>query len=99
MSVTFAVASGGGSVTGLTAMTNASGIATVGRWTLGTSAGANSLTATSAGLSGSPVTFSATGTAGDVTKFAMSLAAAQSNGVAFSGHQHSDGSRTPTATR
>ena len=62
--VTFAVATGGGSITGATAVTDASGIATVGSWKLGTTAGANTLTATSAGLSGSPVTFTATGTAG-----------------------------------
>ena len=61
-SVTFAVASGGGAVTGATAVTNASGLATVGSWTLGTRAGADSLTATCAGLA--PVTFHATGVAG-----------------------------------
>ena len=60
VSVTFAVASGGGSRP-VSPTTNASGIATVGSWTLGTTAGANTLTATSTGLSGSPVTFSATG--------------------------------------
>ena len=57
VSVTFAVASGGGSVTGSPATTNAAGIATVGSWTLGATAGANTLTATSGSLSGSPVTF------------------------------------------
>ena len=67
--VTFAVASGGGSITGGSATTNASGIATVGNWTLGTTAGTNTLTATSGGLSGSPVTFTATGTAGAATKY------------------------------
>jgi hypothetical protein len=66
VSVTFAVASGGGSITGENASTNASGIATVGSWTLGTTAGANTLTATSTGLTGSPVTFTATGTAGTI---------------------------------
>ena len=35
VSVTFAVASGGGSVTGATATTGADGVATVGPWTLG----------------------------------------------------------------
>ena len=60
-SVTFAVASGGGSVTGGVTVTDASGIATVGSWTLGPTAGANTLTATSAGVTGSPVTFTATG--------------------------------------
>ena len=51
--VTFAVASGGGSATGLTPTTDAFGVATVGSWTLGTIAGANTLTATAAGISGS----------------------------------------------
>ncbi len=60
-SVTFAVTGGGGSVTGATTTTNASGVATVGSWTLG--AGANTLTATVAasGVTGNPVTFTATG--------------------------------------
>jgi hypothetical protein len=62
--VTFAVTAGGGSVTGSAAITNASGIATVGSWKLGTTAGANTLTATSGALNGSPVTFGATGVAG-----------------------------------
>jgi hypothetical protein len=60
--VTFAVTSGGGSITGATPTTNASGIATAGVWTLGATPGTNTLTATVAGLSGSPVTFTATGT-------------------------------------
>lgn len=59
--VTFAVASGGGSITGATQVTNASGIATVGSWTMGPSAGLNTLTATSALAGGSPLTISATG--------------------------------------
>ena len=71
VTVTFAVASGGGSVSGAAATTNASGIATVGSWTLGTTAGANSLTATSAGLTGSPVTFTATGLAGTATRYVV----------------------------
>jgi hypothetical protein len=57
VAVTFAVATGGGSVTGGATTTNTSGIATVGSWTLG-SAGPNTLTATAAGLP--PVTFTAT---------------------------------------
>jgi len=61
IAVSFAVTSGGGSVTGATPTTNASGVATVGSWTLGSAVGANSLTATANGLAGSPVTFSATG--------------------------------------
>ena len=78
VSVTFAVATGGGSITGATPTTNASGIATVGSWTLGTTAGANSLTATSIGLTGSPVTFSATGTAGAATQIAINAGNSQS---------------------
>ncbi len=60
VSVTFAVASGGGSITGATALTNGSGVATVGSWTLGNAAGANSLSATVAGVPA--VTFAATAT-------------------------------------
>jgi hypothetical protein len=63
VSVSFAVAGGGGSATGTTVVTNVSGIATVGGWTLGAVAGLNTLTATAAGLTGSPVTFNATGLA------------------------------------
>src|SRR5207302_3059523 len=55
--VAFAVASGGGSRTGGSATTNASGVATVGSWKLGTASGANTLTATSGSLTGSPITF------------------------------------------
>lgn len=58
ITVTFAVTAGGGAVTGATATTNASGVATVGSWTLGSSPGANTLTATVQGLP--PVTFTAT---------------------------------------
>src|SRR5205823_6685931 len=70
VAVTFAVASGSGSITGASQTTNASGIATVGSWTLGTTAGTNTLTATSNGLKGSPVTFTATGTAGSAGSIA-----------------------------
>jgi hypothetical protein len=61
--VTFAVASGGGSVTGEAAVTGATGVATVGSWTLGPVAGPNTLTATVAGtgITDNPVTFTATG--------------------------------------
>jgi len=68
VSVTFAVTSGGGSVTGATVTTNASGIATVGSWTLGPVTGANVLSATSGTLTA--VTFTAT----SITGAAASLA-------------------------
>jgi adhesin/invasin len=77
VSVTFAVASGGGTLTGGTQITNASGVATVGSWTLGTTAGANTLTATSGALSGSPLTFSATGNAGVATQIAINAGNSQ----------------------
>lgn len=60
--VTFAVASGGGTITGANQTTNAAGVATIGGWTLGTTAGSNTLTATAGSLS--PVTFTATASAG-----------------------------------
>lgn len=60
--VTFAVATGGGQITGPTPNTNAQGVASVGSWRLGAATGANSLTATVSGLA--PLTFSATATAG-----------------------------------
>jgi adhesin/invasin len=59
VNVTFAVASGGGSITGATATTLGTGIATLGSWTLGAAPGSNSLTASVTGLT--PVTFTATG--------------------------------------
>lgn len=63
--VTFAPASGGGSVTGGSTTTNGLGIATVGRWVLGAGPGANTLTATvtGSGIGNNPATFSATGQA------------------------------------
>lgn len=62
--ITFAIASGGGSLTGSSATTGSDGVATLGSWTLGTTAGANTVTASGDNLIGSPITFSATGTAG-----------------------------------
>lgn len=59
VAVTFAIASGGGTVTGGSVTTNALGIATVGSWILGETPGLNTLTASVTGLS--PVTFAATG--------------------------------------
>src|SRR5712692_8014601 len=60
VTVTFAV-TGGGSVANQSQATGSNGIASAGVWTLGTLAGSNTLTAMSAGLTGSPVTFTATG--------------------------------------
>jgi hypothetical protein len=56
--VEFAVGSGGGTVIGGTQSANSAGVATVGGWRLGPTAGSNTLTATVFNLS--PVTFIAT---------------------------------------
>lgn len=58
VTVTFVVTSGGGSVTGGTRVTDASGVATVTSWTLGSAAGSNTVTASAASLP--PVVFTAT---------------------------------------
>ncbi len=67
--VTFTVTGGGGSVSGGETTTGADGTAAVGSWTLGPSTGANTLRAETdaAGVSGNPVTFSATAVAGPVS--------------------------------
>jgi hypothetical protein len=67
--VTFAVTSGGGSATGLTATTDANGMAQVGGWTLGAAPGVNTMTATVAatGFAGSQATFVDTGVAAEYT--------------------------------
>lgn len=57
--VTFAVAAGGGTITGGSQTTDASGIATIGSWTLGNTAGENRVTATVGSLPA--VTFTVTG--------------------------------------
>src|SRR5439155_1491988 len=72
VSVTFVVGTASGSITGAAQTTDGNGIATVGSWTLGPTAGQNTLMATSGSLSGSPVTFTATGTAGAATQLTIS---------------------------
>ena len=73
-SVTFAVATGGGSVTTATVNTDASGIATVGSWTLGATAQLNTLTATVSGtVSGNPVTFNGAGCEGSGAGYEITL--------------------------
>src|SRR5207249_5707185 len=71
-----AVASGGGSVTGASQITNASGIATLGSWAVGPSTGTNTVTASTSGLC--PVTFTATGTAGGASSLVISAGDNQS---------------------
>jgi len=63
--VTFQVSSGAGSVSPTTPInTDAQGTATVTSWTLGTTPGPNTLSASAADVTGSPVVFTATGLAG-----------------------------------
>ncbi len=58
--VTFAVTSGGGTLAGASAFTNTAGIASLTSWTLGSTLGAQTITATVGSLA--PVTFTATAT-------------------------------------
>ena len=60
--ITWSVTAGGGSVNPTSSTTDASGTAST-TWTLGAVEGANAVQASAAGVSGSPVTFNATGTA------------------------------------
>ena len=69
VSVSFAAANGG-VVGAATVATDVNGIAQT-TWRLGTLVGAQSLTATAAGLTGSPVTFTATATSSTPTKLAI----------------------------
>ena len=61
--VRWQVTEGGGTLTGDSTLTNASGVARVGSWMVGTLAGPNALEATveADGVTGNPVQFSATG--------------------------------------
>ena len=85
IAVTFAVTSGGGSITGANQVTNAAGVARVGSWQLGTAAGTNTLTATAPGLTGSPVTITATGTPAGVSASQSSLNLSASDITASNG--------------
>ncbi len=70
VTVTFAVASGGGSVTSATVVTNSAGLAQT-TWKLGSSTSTQTVTATAGSLSGSPVTFSANSRSADATKLVV----------------------------
>jgi hypothetical protein len=70
VTVNWAVTSGNGSVSGATSTTAADGQAQI-NWTLGSTIGSQSVAATVIGLTGSPVTFSATATAPPATQMAL----------------------------
>ena len=59
--VAFTVTGGGGSITVPSAITDLQGIASVGSWRLGAIKGTNTLTATAAGVAGSPLGITAVG--------------------------------------
>jgi hypothetical protein len=63
VAVAFNVVTGGGNIAGPSATTGADGVAAVGSWTLGTTAGGNSLRASTTGLP--DVVFNATGVPGN----------------------------------
>ena len=85
--VAFAVASGGGNVTGGQATTGADGVATVGAWRLGGATGLNTLTATvdAPGVAGNPLTFTASSVGGPPSASKSSVAASPGKIVASQG--------------
>lgn len=74
ITVSVAVTSGGGTLVGAPTKST-SGPTPVGTWTLGTTAGSNSLTVTVSGLT--PLTISATGTAGSAAKIVVTAGNSQ----------------------
>src|SRR5439155_25959623 len=71
MAVTFSATGANGTVDPATPVTtNGSGVATATSWTLGTTARTDTARATASGLTGSPVIFTATATAGEVGRAA-----------------------------
>jgi hypothetical protein len=67
VTVDWVVTAGGGSITPASSVTGTNGEAST-RHTLGTAAGAQAVTASAAGLSGSPATFTAAATHGAITE-------------------------------
>ena len=73
VSVAFSITAGGGTILPASVVTNGAGIATLTSWVLGAVAGAgnNVVQATVAGLTGSPVTFTASALAGPAARLAI----------------------------
>ena len=81
VSVTFTLTGGGGSISPASPAilsTDAAGVATLTSWTLGTTAGTNTVTASASVPNGSPVSFSATGTAAAANTIANNSTTSQS---------------------
>jgi Leishmanolysin/Bacterial Ig-like domain (group 1) len=72
-SITFTVTSGGGTVGSATVTSNAQGVASPGSWTLGATAGPNTLTATAPGLAAAPVAFRGIGCSGGGPGYTLTL--------------------------
>jgi adhesin/invasin len=84
VSVAWAVTAGGGSLSASSSVTRADGTTDV-TWTLGAASGAQTATATSAGLQGSPITFTATAAVGPASRLAIVTqpSGTVTSGVAF----------------
>lgn len=82
VAVTWSVVSGGGSAQPASSTTSADGTART-TWTLGTAAGPQSLRAVIAGVSGAPVAFSATATAGPAASILLASGSGQSAATSF----------------
>jgi len=89
--VTFAITAGGGVASPGAVVTDVAGVAALTSWTMGPSAGANTMTATATGtgITGNPVTFTATGTVGPPNAAQSTVTASPativpSNGQSFS---------------
>lgn len=84
VSVSWAVLSGGGSVNAAVSTSGANGIASI-NWTLGSTPGAQSATATAPGISGSPITYSATATPAPASELVLTTqpAATAQSGTAL----------------
>ncbi len=84
VTITFTPTSGGGSVTGATQTTDASGAATVGAWTLGSATGTNTMAATTSVLPAISVTFTASGLPAAATQIVIDQPASGARaGAAF----------------
>lgn len=83
VTVSFAVASGGGAVSVASVQTSAAGLAST-TWTLGPTAGTQAVTGTADGLAGSPVRWTATATAEQATSH---LAFVQEPTNSIAGHK------------
>ncbi|HEX4599854.1 MAG TPA: hypothetical protein VH116_00570 [Gemmatimonadales bacterium] len=76
--VRFAVAGGGGAITGPVALTGSDGVARVGSWTLGSQSGPNTMTATTVGATNSTVTLTVTAAAGPAAQLVLTAGNGQS---------------------